>query len=208
MSRNNFQGTFGDYDEYNTFNLEKKKWSELRKEFRILRKEAKQRIKALEKSEFSESKILQNKEYLLEDVSNMTKDELVRNIAYTASFLASDLSTLQGQESRAERVLEKFHDLGYHSLGREDLKPLFKFIDALEPYMNSKIMGSPEEIDLYQRAKESGVSIDKLTKSLTHFLSEQQKQMKDMPKDEFKQLHKYTYDELWNILSKRDMLNE
>lgn len=208
MSRNNFHSTFGDYDDYNTFNLEKQKWSELRKEFRSLRKEAKRRIKELENSEFSESKILQNKEYLLENVSNMTKDELVRNIAYTASFLASDLSTVQGQETRTESILEKFHDLGYKSLTREDLKPLFKFMESIEPFMNSKILGSPEEIELYERAKESGISMDKFTKSLTRFLSEQQKQMKDMPKDQFKQIHKYTSDELWNILSKRDMLNE
>lgn len=206
MSRNNFHSTFGDYDDYNTFNLEKQKWSELRKEFRKLRKEAKKRIEELKESEFADSKILENKEYLYEDVSNMTKDELVRYTAYTASFLASDLSTVQGQQTRLDNAIEKFHDLGYENINKDNFKSFTQYMADLQPFIAAQIVGSETAVDLYDTAIEEGVS--NLKRNLTSFLSEQSKKIKDMSKSEMKNIHKYTSQELWDILQKRDMLNE
>lgn len=204
MSRNNFHGTFGDYDDYNTFNLEKQKWSELRKEYRRLRKEAKQRINELKNSEFADSKLLQNKEYLTEDVSNMTKDELVRYTAYTASFLASDLSTVKGQEERVEYALEKMHDLGYHDINREDIKPLFRYMDDLSTFMKGLIKGSDPLITTYETAKENKVDIKDVVKALRSYFAERLKEIENMPKEEFKQSsHEYTAEELWNIVKKQ-----
>ena len=206
MSSNNFHSTFGDYDNYNTFNLEKKKWIELRKEFRKLRKEARKRIEELKESEFADSKILENKEYLYEDVSNMTKDELVRYTAYTASFLASDLSTVQGQQTRLENAIEKFHDLGYENINKDNFKSFAQYMADLQPFISAQIVGSETAVDLYDTAIEEGVS--NLKRNLTSFLSEQSKKIKDMSKSEMKNIHKYTSQELWDILQKRDMLNE
>lgn len=206
MSRNNFHSTFGDYDDYNTFNLEKQKWRELRKEFRKLRKEAKKRIEELKESEFADSKILENKEYLYEDVSNMTKDELVRYTAYTASFLASDLSTVQGQQTRLDNAIEKFHDLGYENINKDNFKSFAQYMADLQPFIAAQIVGSETAVDLYDTAIEEGVS--NLKRNLTSFLSEQSKKIKDMSKSEMKNIHKYTSQELWGILQKRDMLNE
>lgn len=206
MSRNNFHSTFGDYDDYNTFNLEKQKWSELRKEFRKLRKEARKRIEELKESEFADSKILENKEYLYENVSNMTKDELVRYTAYTASFLASDLSTVQGQQTRLDNTIEKFHDLGYENINKDNFKSFAQYMADLQPFISAQIVGSETAVDLYDTAIEEGVS--NLKRNLTSFLSEQSKKIKDMSKSEMKNLHKYTSQELWDILQKRDMLNE
>lgn len=206
MSRNNFHSTFGDYDDYNTFSLEKQKWSELRKEFRKLRKEAKKRIEELKESEFADSKILENKEYLYEDVSNMTKDELVRYTAYTASFLASDLSTVQGQQTRLDNAIEKFHDLGYENINKDNFKSFAQYMADLQPFIAAQIVGSETAVDLYDTAIEEGVS--NLKRNLTSFLSEQSKKIKDMSKSEMKNIHKYTSQELWDILQKRDMLNE
>lgn len=206
MSRNNFHSTFGDYDDYNTFNLEKQKWGELRKEFRKLRKEARKRIEELKESEFADSKILENKEYLYEDVSNMTKDELVRYTAYTASFLASDLSTVQGQQTRLDNAIEKFHDLGYENINKDNFKSFAQYMADLQPFIAAQIVGSETAVDLYDTAIEEGVS--NLKRNLTSFLSEQSKKIKDMSKSEMKNIHKYTSQELWDILKKRDMLNE
>lgn len=206
MSRNNFHSTFGDYDDYNTFNLEKRKWTELRKEFRKLRKEARKRIEELKESEFADSKILENKEYLYENVSNMTKDELVRYTAYTASFLASDLSTIQGQQTRLDNTIEKFHDLGYENINKDNFKSFAQYMADLQPFIAAQIVGSETAVDLYDTAIEEGVS--NLKRNLTSFLSEQSKKIKDMSKSEMKNLHKYTSQELWDILQKRDMLNE
>lgn len=206
MSRNNFHSTFGDYDDYNTFNLEKKKWIELRKEFRKLRKEAKKRIEELKESEFADSKILENKEYLYEDVSNMTKDELVRYTAYTASFLASDLSTVQGQQTRLDNAIEKFHDLGYKNINKDNFKSFAQYMADLQPFIAAHIVGSETAVDLYDTAIEEDVS--NLKRNLTSFLSEQSKKIKDMSKSEMKNIHKYSSQELWDILQKRDMLNE
>lgn len=206
MSRNNFHSTFGDYDDYNTFNLEKQKWSELRKEFRKLRKEARKRIEELKESEFADSKILENKEYLYENVSNMTKDELVRYTAYTASFLASDLSTVQGQQTRLDNTIEKFHDLGYENINKNNFKSFAQYMADLQPFIAAQIVGSETAVDLYDTAIEEGVS--NLKRNLTSFLSEQSKKIKDMSKSEMKNIHKYTSQELWDILQKRDMLNE
>lgn len=204
MSRNNFHSTFGDYDDYNTFNLEKQKWSELRKEFRKLRKEAKKRINELKESEFADSKLLQNKEYLQEDVSNMTKDELVRYTAYTASFLASDLSTVAGQEQRVEYALEKMHDLGYHGITREDIKPLFEYMDNMEAFIKGLIKGSEPLVSVYETAKEKNVDIKDVEKALRSFFAERSKEIENMSKEEFKNsTHQYTAQELWNIVTKK-----
>ena len=119
-SKLNLKGKFGDFSDYNSISLEKYKAQELRSEYRKLRKEAKRRIKELSQSEFSDSKLLENKEYLYEeDPSLMTKRDLRHYLSAVAGFLNSDLSTVEGQRKRAERTIETLNDMGYENIDLE-----------------------------------------------------------------------------------------
>ena len=81
--KNDFSGNFGDIDNYNSISLNKYTVKELRKEYRKLRKEAKERLKELSESEFSDSKLLENKEFLLENPSNKN---LEKSVAFLDNF--------------------------------------------------------------------------------------------------------------------------
>ena len=223
MSRYDFKSTFGGYDDYNTFALEKHNKKELLKEYRKLRKEALHRIEELKDSEYSDSKILQNKEYLQIDPSEFDKNELVKMLSYTASFLASSQSTVEGQKERESRAVETLNALGYTEITEQNFKSFGDYMDYMKTYIENQIMGSPEMVEMFEKAVKEGIPTEKLAELYTKTRETNitrrdfQRNMKfyqenienieklGLNKDRKK---KYTANELRKKLKSRDMLNE
>ena len=169
-SKLNLKGKFVDFSEYNSISLEKYKAQELRSEYRKLRKEAKRRIKELSQSEFSDSKLLENKEYLYEeDPSLMTKRDLRHYLSAVAGFLNSDLSTVEGQRKRAERTIETLNDMGYENIDLESYKNFGRFMDKMRVYVENNIIASDKLIEIYDTAKEKNISIANVQKNIRFY---------------------------------------
>ena len=223
MSRYDFHSTFGGYDDYSTFSLDKHNVDDLRKEYIKLRKEAKERIEELKKSEFADSKILENKEYLSVDPSDMNKEELVRMTAYTASFLASSQSTVEGQRERTSKAVETLNRMGYTNINTENFNEFGKYMDYLRVYIDSQILSSEKLLDFFDEAVEKGTDPDKLANlvnkthasniTLTNLKRNVDFYIKNISNIERLDLNpnrsrKYTARELRKKLSAKDMLNE
>jgi len=197
-----FQGTFGDINKYNQVVLRKSHTvKELKSEYRALRKEAKQRIKQLQKSDFSSAQILENKEYLKKDPSKLNKRELSAYLSYTASFLNTDLSTIEGQKEYRANVIQTFQDMGYTEITDETFKEFDKFMKKSSVYIKNNIIGSPELLEMFQKAKENNISIANLQKNLTFYRD----RMEDIETLDLNTERKraYTATELKRILEKR-----
>ena len=223
MSRYNFTSTFGGYDNYNTFSLEKHTVKDLRKEYRKLRKEAIKRIEELKNSEFSESKILENKEYLNVDPNSFDKDELVRMLSYTASFLASSQSTPEGQRTRIDRAVETLNIMGYTNINRDNFDEFAKYMDYLHTYIDNQILSSEKLLDLFDASMEEGTPVEDLAglvnktqssnitlTNLKRNLEFYNKNIKNIERLDLNPTRKrhYTARELRKKLSKKDMLIE
>ena len=167
----NFQGTFGTADNYNSAVLNRKYTAkELRSEYRKMRKEAKGRIKELKKEGFEDSPVLENKEYLDENPSNLTKRELAYYLSYTASFLNSDLSTTDGQKRQRESIIQTFHDMGYKNIDSKNFDRFGKYMNKMRTYIKNKIYGSDEIVEMYDKAQENNISIANLEKNISFFM--------------------------------------
>lgn len=167
--KNNFNGDFGDIDNYNSISLNKYTVEDLRKEYRKLRKEAKERIKELSKSEFSDSKLLENKEFLLENPSYMSKRDLRHNLSAVAGFLNSELSTVEGQRHRAERTIETLNDMGYNNINLHNYQQFGKFMDKMRVYVENNIIGSDRLLEIFDTAKEKNISISNVEKNIRFY---------------------------------------
>lgn len=199
----NFSGTFGDINNYNSVVLRRKYTvKELRSEYRKLRKEAKARIKAIEKAGYGDSQVLENKEFLEENPSRLNKRELSSYLSYTASFLNSDLSTVEGQERQRQGVIETFHDMGYTAIDAKNFDEFGKFMKRMHTYIKNKVISSDVVVDLYNTAKEQNISVRNIERNYEWY-AENLEDIKELELNPDRK-RKYTATELKKILS-RDM---
>lgn len=213
MSRYDFRSTFGGYDDYNTFSLEKHNVDDLRKEYRELRNEARYRIEQLKNSEFADSKILLNKEYLDVDPSKMSKDELVRMTAYTASFIASPQSTVAGQQERVHKAVETMNAKGYTKITENNFAEFGNYMDYLRTYMDNQILSSEKLVDIYEALVNEDKADNSLNVTMVNIKRNMDFYVKNAENIERLDLdpnrkRKYTARELRKKLSSKDMLNE
>lgn len=200
--KSKFQGEFGGINQYNQVVLRKAHTvKELRKEYQKLRKEAKERIKILKNSDFSTAQILENKEYLKKDPARMTKRELSASLSYTASFLSTDLSTVEGQKQYRENVIQTFKDMGYTEINDKNFKEFDKFMKDSAVYIKNQIIGSPELLEMFQKAKENNISIANMKKNLT-FYREHMEEIEELDLNSDRK-RKYTMNEIEKIFKKR-----
>ena len=198
--KNNFIGTFGDIDNYNSISLEKQTVKELRKEYRKLRKEAKERLKELARSEFSDSKLLENKEYLFEeDPSLMTKRDLRHYLSAVAGFLNSELSTVEGQLKRAERTIETLNDMGYSNINLDNYQQFGRFMDRMRVYVENNIIGSDRLLEIYDTAKEKNISIANVQKNISFY----ERNLEDIQDLDLTAKRPYTTSSLQKILKSK-----
>lgn len=163
----NFTGAFGDINAYNAFSLRKNYTvKELRAEYRAMRREAKDRIKQLKQSEFANAQVLEGKEYLNADPSRMTKRELAANMGYTAGFLNSDLSTVEGQANYRENVIQTFRDMGFNQINDKNFKEFDAFMKASSVYIKNKIIRSDVILEMFETAKERNISVANMKKNM------------------------------------------
>lgn len=223
MSRYDFQSTFGGYDEYSEISLKNRGDKELLTEYATLREEARSRIKKLKNSKYKDSKILKNKEYLEVDPGEMDHETLARMTAYTAAFLASSQSTVEGQSIREERALRKLHTMGYINITEDNFKEFGDYMDHLQTYMNNQILTSEKLLDLFDEVADDMDNPDNLsdlvdkatTNNITLYnlkrnINFYEKNMKNIERLDLNPTRKrhYTATELRKKLSARDMLNE
>ena len=197
---------FGSYNDYSYLALKQNKRDVLKKEYRKLRREAKRRIREIEKSGLDEEDkyITKNKEYLALDPSKMRKEELAKYLAYTASFLHSDLSTLAGQERRRSRTIETLQSMGY-DVTEENFPKYAKFWRRIKPAIKGKIIGSPDAMKMYERARELNISVVNVAANIEDYVKNYDAIMGE---DSDLKLNPnrskpYTYKELERMLNKR-----
>lgn len=147
---------------------------ELEKLYRQERKEAKSRIKALKDSEFSDSKILKNKEYLKEDPRKMTKVELAKNLSYTDSFNKSKLSTIEGQEEEKQNFIETMQTLG-HKINNDNYRQFVKYIQDSKSHIENQILSSTDMVEMYDFAQENNISPANVRKNFAWYMKNQEK---------------------------------
>lgn len=160
----------GEHDHYNSVNLKQHTRDELKREYRKFRKEARERIKELVKAGYIDNPILKNKEYLKKDPSKMTKQELIDALSYTESFVHSKLSTVEGQEYKRRTAVEKLEDLGYTNITEKNIDDFGRFMQATKTLVKNKIIGSPELVELFDRAVENHISVTNLIKNVTWYI--------------------------------------
>lgn len=162
--------TFGGYNEYSNIALKKHTTEELRDEYRAFRKEARARVKELRSSDFSDGKMVHGKGYLRTNPDKMNRDELMKALTDSAKFIWSRLSTVEGQEQMRERTLEKFELRGYGDVINEETYAQFgKYMDEMGGYITSKIIGSPEAVDMFAWAKENHISLANITRNFEFY---------------------------------------
>lgn len=166
----NIKYNLGTPDHYNSVNLKEHTVAELRKEYRQFRNEAKARIQELKNAGYGDSKLLQNKEYLNINPLTMNKQDLVDALSYTESFIHSKLSTLEGQQLQRTRAVEKLKDLGYENITERNINSFGKFMDATKTLVKNNIIGSPDLLELFDKAVANNISIANLTKNITWYL--------------------------------------
>lgn len=201
VNSENFSGTFGDINNYNSVVLRRKySVKELRSEYRKLRKEAKARIKAIQKAGYGDSQVLENKEYLDENPSRLNKRELSSYLSYTASFLNSDLSTVEGQERQRQGVIETLHDMGYTAINAENFDEFGKFMKRMHTYIKNKVIQSDAVVDLYNIAKEKNISVRNIERNYEWYMEN----IEDVENLELNpdRKRKYTATELKKILAR------
>lgn len=199
----NFTGTFGTLDDYNSVILKRKYTvKELRKEYRKMRKEAKKRIKQIKEVGYGDSQIIENKEYLDKNPSNLSKRELASFLSYTASFLNSDLSTVEGQERQRQGVIETFRDMGYTAIDAKNFDEFGKFMKRMHTYIKNKVISSDVVVDLYNTAKEQNISVRNIERNYEWY-AENLDDIKELELNPDRK-RKYTATELKKILA-RDM---
>ena len=166
----NIKYNLGTPDHYNSVNLKEHTVAELRKEYRQFRNEAKDRIRELKNAGYGDSKLLQNKKYLQQNPSTMNKQELVDALSYTESFIHSKLSTVEGQQLQRKSAVEKFQDLGYENITESNINSFGKFMDATKTLVKNNIIGSPELVELFDKAIQNNISTANLTKNITWYI--------------------------------------
>lgn len=147
---------------------------ELEKLYRQERNEAKSRIKALKDSEFSDSKILKNKEYLKEDPRKMTKLELAKNLSYTDSFNKSKLSTIEGQEEQKQNFIETMQTLG-HKINNDNYRQFVKYIQDSKAHIENYVLKSDDMVELYDFAQENNISPANVRKNFAWYMKNKEK---------------------------------
>ena len=199
----NFTGSFGTVNDYNPYALQKRHTvKELRSEYRAMRREAKSRLSDLRNSEFSNAQVLENKEYLNKDPSNMTKRELANAMGYTAGFLNSDLSTIEGQAEYRENVIQSFADMGYDQINDANFSEFDRFMRKAAVYIKNKIIGSPDALEMYQKAKENNISVANMEKNMSWYYHHMD-ELEDLDLNTGRK-RKYTTTQLERIINKRN----
>lgn len=178
---------------------------ELEKMYREERKEAKARIKALKDSEFSDSKILKNKEYLKEDPRKMTKAELAKNLSYTDSFNKSKLSTIQGQEEQKQNFIETMQTLG-HKINNDNYKNFVRYIQDSKAHIENQVLSSKMMVEMYDFAQENNISPANVRKNFDWYM-QNQKKIKDLSLNVDRN-KKYTITELKVRLARAENLEK
>lgn len=200
----NSLGTFGDIDDYNSITLNKHTAKELVKEYRKMRKEARNRLDELSHSEFSDSKLLENKEFLQDNPSYMTKRELRHNLSAVAGFLNSKLSTVEGQKERAERTIETLNDMGYSNINLKNYQQFGKFMDNMRTYIENNIIGSYRLLEIYDTAKEKNISVENVRKNISFY----NRNMDAIAELDLNRKRPYTVSDLQKILKRHGTLEE
>lgn len=168
--------TFGGYNEYSNIALKKHTTEELREEYRAFRKEARARIKELKASDFRDGKTVRGKGYLKTSPDKMNRDELMKALTDSAKFVWSRLSTVEGQEEMKEMTLRKFELRGYGDVINEETYSQFgKYMDEMGGYISSKIVGSPEAVDMFAWAKDKNISPANITRNYDFYKKNQEK---------------------------------
>lgn len=199
----NFTGEFGDINSYNSVILKRKYTAkELRTEYRNLRNEAKKRIRELKRSGYSDSSVLENKEFLEKNPSSLTKRELASYLSYTASFLNSDLSTVPGQQKQREQVIGTFKQMGYNQINAKNFDEFAKFMKRMHVYIKNKVLTSDVVLDMYETAKEQNISLRNIERNYK-FYEENLEEIKELNLNPNRK-RKYTATELSRILERED----
>ena len=168
--------TFGGYNEYSNIALKKHTTEELREEYRAFRKEARARIKELKASDFRDGKTVRGKGYLKTSPDKMNRDELMKALTDSAKFVWSRLSTVEGQEEMKEMTLRKFELRGYGDVINEETYSQFgKYMDEMGGYISSKIVGSPEAVDMFAWAKDKNILPANITRNYDFYKKNQEK---------------------------------
>lgn len=198
----NFEGNFGDINAYNSVVLKRKYTvKELRSEYRKMRNEAKSRIKDIKHSGYGDSQVLENKDFLDKNPSNLTKRELASYLSYTASFLNSDLSTVEGQQRQRESVIDTFHQMGYENISASNFDEFGKFMKRMHTYIKNKVLSSDTVVDMYDTAKEKNISVRNIERNYK-FYSEHLDEIQELELNPDRK-RKYTARELEKILERR-----
>lgn len=198
----NFTGSFGDINSYNSVILKRKYTAkELRSEYRKMRNEAKKRIKEIKSKGYGDSQVLENKEYLEKNPSDMTKRELAHYLSYTASFLNSDLSTVEGQQRQRESVIETFHQMGYENISASNFDEFGKFMKRMNVYIKNKVLSSDTVVDMFDTAIAKNISLRNIERNY-RFYADYLDEIQELELNPNRK-RKYTARELERILEKR-----
>lgn len=160
-----FMHTLGNPDHYNSINLKEESRDELKREYRRFRNEARARINQLKKYGYDDTDAVKYSKYLDNDPSNMTKRELIENLIRAESFVTSDQSTIQGQINREENLKSKLQDLGYEHITQKTAKGLNEFFKETRHLINAKIIGSPDVLEMYDKAIENNLNLNDVAKN-------------------------------------------
>lgn len=163
-----FEHKLGNPDHYNSISLKYETVEDLKKEYRRFRKEAKERIKQLEKYGYEDA--VEYSDYLDKEPSNMTKRELIDSLIRAEAFVTSDQSTIQGQINRYENLKSKLQDLGYEHISQKTAGNLNDFFKQTKYLVDNKIVSSTDLLDLYDFAIEKNISTANVAKNVTWYL--------------------------------------
>lgn len=156
----------GDHDDYNYFTLMNHNTEEqLRDEYKRMAKQAKRQITAIKKSPFKDDKIVQGKDFLLENPDTMTKTALAHNLATLEPFLSSKLSTVTGLREQQKLSIERLHDRGYTFINTRNYKAFGELMDDMRAYINNNIITSQKVLDAVDNlvSKRNIKNLDRIT---------------------------------------------
>ena len=156
----------GDHDDYNYFSLMNHNTEdELRNEYKRMSAQAKRQITAIKKSPFKNDKIVEGKDFLLQNPDNMSKNELAHNLATVESFLSSKLSTVTGLREQRKLSIERLHDRGYNFINTRNYKAFGELMDDMKAYINNNIITSQKVLDAVDNivTKRNIKNLDRIT---------------------------------------------
>lgn len=133
---------------------------EIRREYTRLRNIANKRIKALSKSEFTDTRIYQLNKEGFPSIKKLTQRMMVSYLAQLASFVTAKSSSVTGLRELQKQTIETLHEHGYTWVNKSNLKEFGDFMEQMRDKNIQKMYSSETIAEVWHAVKKHGVSTD------------------------------------------------